>query len=321
MVDCPTSRGRAFTLIELLVVIAIIGLLISILVPALSRARAQGKSTVCLSRLRTVGQGMIIYANNNRDTLVPGRLPKIDDEHWRVKVAGGVKYRPTFLVMMGREIGIQPFDDPQPTKTSVDRFGEPGDRQDFSNDAYLCPEVLDWTDERNGCYGYNYQFLGNSRLRDSGRINDYKNWPIKSSWVRTPANCVAVADSMGTAASFNRRSRRDYQQNRSGESGSGRDADAMGNEGFNLDPPYVDPVDGEMANLNGGSDNSRTALHERHAGKGVVLWVDGHGSRETKASLGYDVDDVTGIVSFDGNNRYFNLRGQDKPWLITDPRR
>ena len=321
MARSPASGRRGFTLIEVLVVISIIGLLLTILIPVLSKARGEGRAAVCLARLRVIGQGMMVYANEFHDSIVPSRMPKIDDENWRVRLPSGVKYRPSFLTMMGSEIGLQPFDDPQPTKTSIDRFGEPGDRQDYSSDAYLCPEALDWTDERNGCYGFNYHFLGNSRLRDSGRINDYKNWPVKTSWVRSPARCVAVGDSMGTAASFHRRSRRDYQQNLPGDSGSGRDADAYGNEGFNLDPPLVDPEFGEMANLNGGSDNSRTALHERHNGRGVALWMDGHGSKESLKSLGYDVEDDTGIVTFDGDNSLFHIRGEDRPWLITDPRR
>jgi len=313
------SKRPAFSLIELLVVIAVIGVLVSILLPVLSRARSAGKAAVCLSRLRTLGQGLVLYANNNKDTLVPGRLPKTDNENWRARISGGIKYRPTFMVMMAVEVGLQPFDDPQPTKDSIDRSGEPGDRQDYASEAYLCPEVVDWTDERNGAYGYNYQFLGNSRLREGGSPTAYKNWPVKSSWVRSPASCVAVADCIGTAASFPHHGRKDYEQNRPGESRSGRSANALGNEGFNLDPPAVDPENGEMANLKGGADNSRTALHERHANKGVVLWMDGHGSRETLRSLRYVEDEESGVVGFDGDNRYFSLRGDKKAWLESPP--
>ncbi|HUW81691.1 MAG TPA: prepilin-type N-terminal cleavage/methylation domain-containing protein [Phycisphaerae bacterium] len=58
-------RTKAFTLIELLVVVAIIALLISILLPSLSRAREMSKRAVCASNLRGIGQAMYIYANDN----------------------------------------------------------------------------------------------------------------------------------------------------------------------------------------------------------------------------------------------------------------
>ena len=68
-------RKRAgFTLIELLVVIAIIALLVSILMPSLSSARRQAKAGVCLSNLKRLATGMLIYVNNNRDKFPPFRL-------------------------------------------------------------------------------------------------------------------------------------------------------------------------------------------------------------------------------------------------------
>jgi prepilin-type N-terminal cleavage/methylation domain-containing protein/prepilin-type processing-associated H-X9-DG protein len=60
-----TMKRKAFTLIELLVVIAIIALLLSILVPALSRVKNQAKSVICKSNLRQWGMAFTLFTNDN----------------------------------------------------------------------------------------------------------------------------------------------------------------------------------------------------------------------------------------------------------------
>ena len=63
----PPGAAAAFTLIELLVVVAIIALLLSILLPALGQAKAQGKMVVCGSNLRQMGIALHSYLQENRD--------------------------------------------------------------------------------------------------------------------------------------------------------------------------------------------------------------------------------------------------------------
>ena len=90
---------RGFTLIELLVVISIISLLISILLPSLTRARDQAKGVHCLARLKEYGTAIAAYENTSSGILPPARwypgeedlnrLEPVDPHSERPRVAYG----------------------------------------------------------------------------------------------------------------------------------------------------------------------------------------------------------------------------------------
>lgn len=83
----------AFTLIELLVVVAIMALLISILLPSLSRAREQARSAACLGNMRSLGLAVQMYSMNNKGFLV----------NFGLSHGGSVDEKETWLNTLRRE--------------------------------------------------------------------------------------------------------------------------------------------------------------------------------------------------------------------------
>ncbi|MFI4915848.1 MAG: type II secretion system protein [Phycisphaerales bacterium JB060] len=59
------TQLRAFSLVEILVTISVIAILIAITIPALRGARDSAESTVCDTTMRSLGQGMMLLANDN----------------------------------------------------------------------------------------------------------------------------------------------------------------------------------------------------------------------------------------------------------------
>lgn len=65
------GRSRAFTLVDVLVSIAVIMVLISLMMPALTKATETAHRLVCSSNVRQIGIGMLMYADTNKDLIPP----------------------------------------------------------------------------------------------------------------------------------------------------------------------------------------------------------------------------------------------------------
>jgi len=119
-------RRRGFTLVELLVVIGIIALLISILLPALNRARRQAKTVQCQSNMRQVAMGLLMYINDNKGHFPPARVP-----------TGNTAYPNAFwwpdALVEGKYVIAQ---------SAYDFPGDPV-RKIFTNSVFKCPEGIE----------------------------------------------------------------------------------------------------------------------------------------------------------------------------------
>jgi len=95
---------RAFSLVELLVVIGIIALLISILLPALNKARESSRTLQCAAQLRQIGMAIYAYASSNH-----GMTPAWSNFHsYPDDVNPDDPLGPGWIVLLTPYIGVRP---------------------------------------------------------------------------------------------------------------------------------------------------------------------------------------------------------------------
>jgi len=296
---------RAFTLVEALVVTSIIGLLLALLLPALSRGRQASMRAVCAARMRQVGVGWMVYATDNRGVIVPGQPGRYADEAKNVYwVGNGHQYRPRWYVQMGASAGFYAFTEPSPDPSNEHTMT-------VTNEVFLCPQVQTWTNTRNYPYGYNYQFLGNSRFKGDDESRGSINHPVQMSRIAF-AQTVMAADSLGTAAGKPEAMRTDNRPDGSRDP-EGR---ARGGHGYALDPPRLTSTS-DFADTRLSSPEHRSGPDERHLGQANASFCDGHVDAMSAAEMGY-LKNGDGSIAFNGQgatNRLFSgtARNDDPP--------
>jgi prepilin-type N-terminal cleavage/methylation domain-containing protein len=296
----PNSSGRGtvgFTLIELLVVIAIIGILASMLLPALGRAKGSGRTAACTSNLRQIALGFALYAQDNGDVCVPGRPARIglnSNPANVYNVGNGQQFRPRWFVTLGAQSGLFAFATPSPNPAD-------DNIKLVDNKIFACPEASDRLNNRNLGYGYNYQFLGNTR---SHPTRGFVNFPVRMTDLLVPAKTVMAADCLGTAAGKAVSARTPYQL--SGAS----DLNAYGNHAWSLDPPRLVVGDSDFCDDSNRAPQHRSGVEDRHRGRAATVFTDTHVQALTPAELGYQVNS-DGSFGISGNNLSFSLSGRD----------
>lgn len=170
---------RGFTLIELLVVIAIIAILAAILFPVFARAREKARQTSCLSNLKQIGLGELMYAQDNDEKCNPRQVCNSGLTGCFVRGEGsGTGYMPLNPYMKNKQVWVCP---------SCSNADEPGLSYGY-NCALDCramatinkpSETVMFADHRvNTTYRWSGGWLASNEGCCGGQANDvvYPHW-------------------------------------------------------------------------------------------------------------------------------------------------
>ncbi len=288
-----------FTLIELLVVIGIILILVGILLPAIYVAKKKSKGTLCIANMKQIATGFTMYADDYAGYMVPGRMPSgVFD------VGNGQKFRPRWYAQLGISAKFYAFSNPDPTSA--------GDNtQRVDNKIFICPQAdpvtaLDRDNGRNYSYGYNFQFLGNSRYKSG--TTTFISFPRKISSIKNLDSTVVFADCLGTAAGKASSARQPYDAVLQGGTSNGDSK--IGNHAWALDPPRLVAGSSDYCNDSSRNPASRSAPYAVHSKLANIAFLDGHVDALSLEDLGYVVKS-DGAVDVNGHNKMFSGTAND----------
>lgn len=251
---------RAFTLIELLVVISIIAILAAILFPVFAQAKVAAKKSVNLSNLRQIGLAVQMYTDSNEGyPLMSSPSNQVPRTRWPDHIYSFVKNMDVFNgPLAGKEMFAKTWAQ-NPTK-------------------------------RYGGYGYNYQYLGNSRF-----VAGNLSFPFTAtdSGIELPAETILVSDTQGVRTDSGNLSAGEYTIDPPLPSlrGSGKPS------GF-----YGDGLECGSGIMGPGVWGCRSAPAEWATGRVTIAWGDGHANTMTRRRM----DDKDGNGQSD--NGYWNGR-------------
>lgn len=180
--DLLKQPANAFTLIELLVVVSIIGLLVSIVLPALEHARDAAKAAVCAHNLRQLGLGFSMYRDDYGQIYPSARWKTGAKTRWGIALTA-------YVSGSAKDPAVQ---------------STPGTDNPFTNDVFKCPAIASSAYQlsgpedrasflRTGSYGYNWATFG-PFFPDPSQI---RNFPVRSSQIRAPSSTILLGDAFG----------------------------------------------------------------------------------------------------------------------------